>query len=50
MGGMLYPDGEILVAQACEKNGIPYILSTMSICSVEQVVEKTKEPLWFQFT
>jgi len=28
MGGMLYPDGEILVARACEKRGIPYILST----------------------
>ena len=48
MGGMLYPDGEILVAKACEKNGIPYILSTMSICSIEQVAEKTSEPLWFQ--
>ena len=48
MGGMLYPDGEILVAQACEKKGIPYILSTMSICSIEQVAEKTSEPFWFQ--
>lgn len=48
MGGMLYPDGEILVAKACEKNGIPYILSTMSICSIEQVAEKTSEPFWFQ--
>ncbi len=48
MGGMLYPDGEILVAKACEKNGIPYILSTMSICSIEQVAENTSEPLWFQ--
>ena len=48
MGGMLYPDGEILVAKACEKNSIPYILSTMSICSIEQVAEKTSEPLWFQ--
>ncbi len=48
MGGMLYPDGEILVAQACEKEGIPYILSTMSICSIEQVAAKTSEPFWFQ--
>ena len=48
MGGMLYPDGEILVAKACEKNKIPYILSTMSICSIEQVAEKTNEQFWFQ--
>ena len=48
MGGMLYPDGEILVAKASEKRGIPYILSTMSICSIEQVAEKTDEPFWFQ--
>ena len=48
MGGMLYPDGEILVAKACEKNGIPYILSTMSICSIEQVAEKTNQQFWFQ--
>ena len=48
MGGMLYPDGEILVAKACENNKIPYILSTMSICSIEQVAENTNEPFWFQ--
>ncbi len=48
MGGMLYPDGEILVAQACEKTKIPYILSTMSICSIEQVAEKTNAQFWFQ--
>ena len=48
MGGMLYPDGEILVAKVCENKGIPYILSTMSICSIEQVAEKTSEPFWFQ--
>ena len=48
MGGMLYPDGEIIVAKACEKNKIPYILSTMSICSIEQVAENTNEPFWFQ--
>ena len=48
MGGMLYPDGEILVAQACEKKKIPYILSTMSICSIEQVAEKTNAQFWFQ--
>ena len=48
MGGMLYPNGEILVAKACEKFGIPYILSTMSICSIEQVAEATSAPFWFQ--
>ena len=48
MGGMLYPDGEILVAKACEKNNIPYILSTMSICSIEQVAKETNNPFWFQ--
>ena len=48
MGGMLYPNGEILVAKACEKYGIPYILSTMSICSIEQVAQATSVPFWFQ--
>ena len=48
MGGMLYPDGEILVAQICEKFDIPYLLSTMSICSIEQVADNTKAPFWFQ--
>lgn len=48
MGGMLYPNGEILVAKACEKNNIPYILSTMSICSIEQVAKETNNPFWFQ--
>ena len=48
MGGMLYPDGEIIVAKVCEKYKIPYLLSTMSICSIEQVAQETKEPFWFQ--
>ena len=48
MGGMLYPNGEILVAKACEDNSIPYILSTMSICSIEQVAKETSNPFWFQ--
>ena len=48
MGGMLYPDGEILVAKVCEANSIPYILSTMSICSIEQVAKETHNPFWFQ--
>ena len=48
MGGMLYPNGEILVAKTCEENNIPYILSTMSICSIEQVAKETRNPFWFQ--
>ncbi len=48
MGGMMYPNGEILVAQACSNMNIPYILSTMSICSIEQVAENSKNSFWFQ--
>ena len=48
MGGMLYPDGEILVAKVCEKYNIPYLLSTMSICSIEQIAENTNVSFWFQ--
>ena len=48
MGGMMYPDGEILAANACNIMNVPYILSTMSICSIEQVAESTKNPFWFQ--
>ena len=46
--GMQYPDGEILAAQAAEEAGIPYTLSTMSICSLEDVAAATTKPLWFQ--
>ena len=48
MGGMMYPDGEIIVAKAASDMNIPYILSTMSICSIEQVAENSKSPFWFQ--
>ena len=48
MGGMMYPNGEILVAEACRNSNIPYILSTMSICSIEQVYENAKSSFWFQ--
>ena len=48
MGGMMDPNGEILVAQACSNMNIPYILSTMSICAIEQVAENSKNPFWFQ--
>lgn len=46
--GMLHADGEIKAARAAERFGIPYCLSTMSICSIEDVAEHTSEPFWFQ--
>ena len=46
--GMQSADGEIKAARAAEKFGIPFILSTMSICSIEDVAEHTTEPFWFQ--
>ena len=46
--GMQYGDGEILSAQAANDAGVPFILSTMSICSIEQVAEATGRPFWFQ--
>ena len=46
--GMQHADGEILAAKAAEKFGVPYTLSTMSICSIEDVAENTPAPFWFQ--
>ena len=46
--GIMHGSGEILAAQAAEAAGIPFTLSTMSICSIEQVREKTTKPFWFQ--
>jgi len=46
--GMQHGDGEILAAQAAQEAGIPYTLSTMSICSIEDVAAATKKPFWFQ--
>lgn len=46
--GMQYADGEILAAQAAEEFGIPFTLSTMSICSIEDVRSSTTKPFWFQ--
>ncbi len=46
--GMQHADGEILAAQAAEAFGIPFTLSTMSICSIEDVAAHTKAPFWFQ--
>jgi L-lactate dehydrogenase (cytochrome) len=46
--GMTDADGEIKAARAAEKFGIPFTLSTMSICSIEDVAENTTKPFWFQ--
>ena len=46
--GMQHADGEILAARAAEKFGVPFTLSTMSICSIEDVAENTSKPFWFQ--
>ena len=46
--GMQHADGEILAARAAEKFGIPYTLSTMSICSIEDIAASTQAPFWFQ--
>ena len=48
-GGMQSADGEIKAARAAEKFGVPYTLSTMSVCSIEDVAAATKAPFWFQF-
>jgi L-lactate dehydrogenase (cytochrome) len=46
--GMFHADGEILAAKAAEKFGVPFTLSTMSICSIEDVRSHTSRPFWFQ--
>lgn len=46
--GMQHADGEILAARAAEKFGVPFTLSTMSICSIEDIRAHTKAPFWFQ--
>ncbi|WP_180898504.1 alpha-hydroxy acid oxidase [Martelella soudanensis] len=46
--GMQHADGEILAAQAAEEAGVPFTLSTMSVCSIEDVAEHTTKPFWFQ--
>ncbi|MGK6309654.1 alpha-hydroxy acid oxidase [Variovorax sp. DT-64] len=48
MTGMQHADGEILAARAAEKFGIPFTLSTMSICSIEDIAAATSRPFWFQ--
>ena len=46
--GMQSADGEIKAARAAEKFGVPFTLSTMSICSIEDVASHTNAPFWFQ--
>ena len=48
LAGMQHADGEILAARAAEKFGVPYTMSTMSICSIEDVAAHTSKPFWFQ--
>ena len=48
MAGMQCSDGEIKAAQAAEEFGVPFTLSTMSICSIEDVAKNTSKPFWFQ--
>jgi L-lactate dehydrogenase (cytochrome) len=48
MTGMQHADGEILAARAAEAMGVPFTLSTMSICSIEDVAAHTRSPFWFQ--
>ncbi|HEX7035254.1 MAG TPA: alpha-hydroxy acid oxidase [Pseudomonadales bacterium] len=48
LAGMQYPDGEIHAARAAERFGVPFTLSTMSICSIEDVAAHTTRPFWFQ--
>ncbi len=46
--GMQHADGEILAARAAEAFGVPFTLSTMSICSIEDIATHTRAPFWFQ--
>ena len=46
--GLNWANGEILAARAAQRFGVPYTLSTMSICSIEDVAEGVEEPFWFQ--
>lgn len=46
--GMQHADGEMLAAKAAEEFGVPFTLSTMSICSIEDIASVTSKPFWFQ--
>ena len=45
---MQHGDGEILACRAAQAAGIPFTLSTMSICSIEDVAQAVGKPFWFQ--
>ena len=46
--GMQHADGEILACRAAQKFGVPFTLSTMSVCSLEEVAKHVSKPFWFQ--
>ena len=46
--GLNWANGEMLAARAAERFGVPYTLSTMSICSIEDVASAVTRPFWFQ--
>lgn len=48
IAGMQHADGEILAARAAERFGVPFTLSTVSVCSIEDVAAHTTKPFWFQ--
>ena len=48
LAGMVRADGEILAARAAAAYGVPFTLSTVSICSIEDIAERVAEPFWFQ--
>ncbi len=48
IAGMQHADGEILAARAAEQFGVPFTLSTMSVCSIEDVAAQCDKPFWFQ--
>jgi L-lactate dehydrogenase (cytochrome) len=48
LAGMQHADGEMLAAKAAEEAGVPFTLSTMSICSIEDIRSATTKPFWFQ--
>jgi L-lactate dehydrogenase (cytochrome) len=48
LAGMQHADGEVLAARAAATAGVPFTLSTMSICSIEDVADSVDKPFWFQ--
>ena len=48
MSGMQHANGEILAAKVAKEFGIPFTLSTMSVCPIESIAKETEHPFWFQ--